>query len=451
MRNFSIIVAVDEKWGIGRDGKLPWHNQTEMQLFKKITTDSPEDKQNAIIMGRRTWESISAKPLKSRFNIVVSQATDLGDCVVVKSLDEALLKCLDAKIHNVFVIGGAGLYKEAFKHDALSQVYLSVIRGEYDCDVFLTGFNENSFNLIRKEEHDNFFNSLYRAKNIDECQYLLLIKHILNTGRKKMDRTGTGTLSVFGHMMKFNLENNTIPILTTKRVFVRGVIEELLWFLRGSTDNRELKERGVHIWDRDCSAEMLQRRGLDLQEDDIGCGYGYQWRHFGAEYVDCHTDYTGKGFDQIEWLINEIRTNPTSRRLILTAWNPPHISQMCLPPCHYSAQFEVHEGKLSCMLVQRSCDVGLGVPFNITSYAVLTHLLAHQCGLVASKLVHIMGDAHIYLNHIDALRTQLERTPYTFPKLSINTNREKIEDYQYNDFTIYDYVCHPSIKMEMSA
>jgi len=285
-----------------------------------------------------------------------------------------------------------------------------------------------------------------------ENQYLRLLRAILDTGDRREDRTGTGTLSVFGRSMRFTLTDNRLPLLTTRKVFFRGVCEELLWFLSGSTDSKVLAEKDVHIWDQNGSRTFLDRQGfLDRSEGDLGPVYGFQWRHSGAVYRDCDSDYGKEGIDQISTLIHQIKTNPTSRRLILSSWVPCDISKMALPPCHCLAQFYVASGKLSCQLYQRSGDMGLGVPFNIASYSLLTILIAHVTGLEAHELIYTLGDAHVYLNHVEALTEQLTRTPRTFPKVYIDPSVTDIFKVTFDHITMVGYKPYPNLPMKMSV
>lgn len=296
--------------------------------------------------------------------------------------------------------------------------------------------------------------AMSQTVNKEEKQYLDLIRKILAEGDVRGDRTGTGTKAIFGAQMRFSLTDNTLPLLTTKRVFYRGVLEELLWFIRGDTNAKHLQEKGVHIWDGNSTRAFLDSRGLTANEEgDLGPVYGFQWRHFGAEYVDFHTDYTGQGVDQLQEIIDTLRKNPTDRRMVLSAWNPAAISRMALPPCHMFCQFFVANGRLSCQMYQRSCDVGLGVPFNIASYSLLTIMIAWVCNLEPGEFIHVMGDTHVYLNHIDALQLQLEREPRPFPKLRIKpgTQRESIDGFKFEDFELSDYNPYPKIEMEMAV
>lgn len=286
----------------------------------------------------------------------------------------------------------------------------------------------------------------------EERQYLDLIKEIIETGVEKSDRTGVGTTSVFGRTMRFDLSEGTIPVLTTKRVFWRGVVEELLWFIKGSTNANELTAKGVEIWKANGSKAFLESRGLGHREEgDLGPVYGFQWRHFGAKYIDMHTDYKDQGIDQLATCIETIKKNPNDRRIIMSAWNPADLDLMALPPCHMFCQFYVANGKLSCLLYQRSCDMGLGVPFNIASYALLTYMIAQVCGLKPGEFIHMLGDTHVYLNHIEPLREQLKREPKQFPKLELDPSIKNIDDFKSEHIKLVDYKPHATIKMEMAV
>lgn len=285
----------------------------------------------------------------------------------------------------------------------------------------------------------------------DEYQYLNLVRQILSKGSTKGDRTGTGTISMFGAQMRFNLREN-FPLLTTKRVFWRGVAEELLWFIKGSTNARELSDKNVKIWDENGSRDFLEKQGLGHREEmDLGPVYGFQWRHFGAEYKDMHADYSGQGVDQLAEVITQIKTNPDSRRIIMSAWNPADLKKMALPPCHALCQFYVNDGELSCQLYQRSGDMGLGVPFNIASYSLLTYMIAHVTGLKPGDFVHTLGDAHVYSNHVEPLNEQLKREPKAFPTLNFKRKVESIDDFTMEDFSLNDYKPHGKIAMKMAV
>lgn len=288
--------------------------------------------------------------------------------------------------------------------------------------------------------------------NKEENQYLYLINDILLNGSLDEGRNGK-VLSVFGKTMRFSLENNTIPILTTKKVAWKTCLKELLWFIKGQTNNKILQDQNVKIWNDNASREFLDSRNLQhLQENDLGPVYGHQWRHFNAPYKDCNTDYTGEGIDQLQYIIDNLKDkkNKFSRRLVMSTWNPCQIDEMALPPCHILVQFNVSYGnKLSCALYQRSGDVGLGVPFNITSYAFLTHLIAKHCNLEPYEFIHNIGNAHIYKEHIEAMSKQRMREPTGFPKINIKNVYNNINDYKVEDFEIIDYIHNGPIQMKM--
>ena len=290
---------------------------------------------------------------------------------------------------------------------------------------------------------------------MEEQQYLQLIRDILEKGHDEVSRNGN-VRSLFGYSMRFSLQNGQLPILTTKRVAWKTCFHELCWFIRGSTNNKELHDKKVHIWDANASRDFLDSRGFTNRlENHLAPVYGHQCRHFNAPYQTCDTDYSGKGTDQLQNIINDLKNEKTrsSRRLIMSAWNPQQLDEMALPPCHVLVQFNVREGKyLSCALYQRSGDVGLGVPFNIASYSFLTHIMAKHCDLIPDEFVYFLGNAHIYEDHIDPLKQQLERTPYDFPKISIKSKYENINDYTLDDLEwLAKYEYHPTIKMEMVA
>jgi thymidylate synthase len=262
-------------------------------------------------------------------------------------------------------------------------------------------------------------------------QYLDLLSHVMKNGVEKRDRTGTGTISVFGYQMRFNLEEG-FPLLTTKKMHLRSIIHELLWFIAGDTNIKYLNDNGVSIWN-----EWADKDG------NLGPVYGLQWRSWPAA--------DGKKIDQLSAVIEKIRKSPDSRRLIISAWNVGEIEKMALPPCHAMFQFYVADGKLSCQLYQRSCDIFLGIPFNIASYSLLTLMVAQVTGLVPGDFVHTLGDAHIYLNHFEQVKLQLTREPYTLPRMVINPSVDNIFNFKYVDFTLKDYVAHPNIKGEISV
>jgi thymidylate synthase len=318
-----------------------------------------------------------------------------------------------------------------------------------------TNNTENTIsNAISNKISDNIFSNIQKF-NHEEYQYLNILENIMENGFWEEGRNGK-TKSIFGQSMRFSLKDGKIPILTTKKTAWKTCLKELLWFIRGDTDNKILKEQGVHIWDANGSREFLDSRGLtDYKVDELGPIYGRQWRHFNALCDPYGNRYDeSEGIDQLQQIIDTLKDpkTRTSRRLIMTAWNPVQLDKMALPPCHIMCQFNVHNGnQLSCSMYQRSNDECCGTPFNIASYSFLTHLLAKHCGLEAYEFVYFKGNCHIYEDHIEGAKLQIQREPYPFPTLSIKIIRENINDYQVEDFEINNYQHHPQIKFQMVA
>ena len=289
-------------------------------------------------------------------------------------------------------------------------------------------------------------------RNFDhpEEQYTQLIKDIIEYGEFIDGRNGR-TKTLIGSSMHFPLSNNTIPLLTTKKVAWKTCLKELIWFINGFTDNKLLKSQNVKIWNGNSTKEFLEQNNLPYEEDDLGPVYGHQWRYFNAPYSNCDTDYSGKGVDQLHNIIEILKdeTKRSSRRIILSAWNPQQLDKMALPPCHILAQFNVVNNKLSCSMYQRSCDVGLGVPFNIASYSFLTHILAKHCDLEAGDFYYHLGNTHIYDDHIDKLKLQVKNSPFKFPKIYVKNKKDNINDYTIDDIVIENYKSHETIKMIM--
>jgi len=522
-----VVAASSGSLGIGSDGGLPWNVPADMAYFRRVTSAvasgggpsgddgaaPPRRAMNAVVMGRRTWESIPARfrPLAGRINVVLSrrsapEGNDAGNdggapTIRAGSLSAAMFELgrLEGagafSVGEIFVIGGASVYEEALAVPGLvRKILLTEISGPGVSDVPPAEKFDRFFPALRTDEWETrpalhptaedgtasdgtcaksglgykFLEMVRRdaggatttgasaaaSPNPEEMQYLGLCRSIIDGGVRRPDRTGTGTLSQFGASMRFSLRNGTMPLLTTKRTFWRGVAEELLWFVAGSTNANLLAERDIHIWDGNGSREFLDGRGLTQREvGDLGPVYGFQWRHFGAAYTDMHADYRGKGVDQLADCIHKIKTNPTDRRIIMSAWNPADLDQMALPPCHMFCQFYVDTvaGELSCQMYQRSADMGLGVPFNVASYALLTHMVAHVTGLTPGDFVHVIGDAHVYVDHLGALEEQMTRTPRPFPKLVLRRDVEDIDSFKYEDFEIVGYNPHKAIKMKMAV
>ena len=292
-------------------------------------------------------------------------------------------------------------------------------------------------------DNNNWFKS---QENLDEQQYLDLVKDVIENGTIEEGRNGS-TLVKFGNMMKYDLKNGTLPVLTTKKVAIKTCIQELFWFIRGSTSNKELNDKNVHIWDGNSSKEFLESRGLNYEEGELGPVYGFQWRHFGAKYGDAKSE----GVDQLQNVIDLIKNDPTSRRIILSAWNPVDLDKMALPPCHVMIQFYVDKEYLDAQMYQRSGDMFLGVPFNIASYSILMHIIGSITGYKPRYFHHVLGDAHVYMNHIDAIGEQIHRIPNDFPQLKLAKQITDINNINEEDFILENYNHYPTIKAEMIA
>ena len=454
---FDIIVAVSKNWVIGKNNDIPWKSKEDMKYFRKITTGS------IIIMGYKTFQSIGRK-LPNRINIVINREINgdkysevRDDIFHVGSLTGAFnLAGNLSPEKRVYVIGGGKIYREALQRTDLDKVYLTKINVKVEGgDVTFPRLKDNfSLDSVTKGSNEDLEFRVYSRtdKRHEEYQYLEKIDEIMKEGNVCKDRTGVGTKSLWGTQMIYDISKN-FPLLTTKRTFLRVIIEELLWFLRGSTNNKELKEKNVHIWDGNMTREYMDKIGLTYrEEDDGGPIYGFNFRHFGAEYKDCHTDYTGQGYDQVHEVLRLIREEPDSRRIIINLWNPTVLKDMVLPPCHMLYQFRVYGDKLSCAMVQRSGDMGLGVPFNIASATLMTYIFAKLTGKKPDKLVHTIHDAHVYLNHEEALQKQVERVPYPFPIMNLrDTGQESVEDFKIEDFEILGYESYPKLKMKMAV
>jgi len=479
---FSCILCYDKSnGGIGYKKSIPWSIPSDMKRFKTITTTNDNKKQNVVIMGRLTWESIGSKPLPNRINIIISTMLTGENCV--KSFDEALsLASLYFKTgSNVFVIGGSSLYAEAIKHPNMEYMYVTrfetTLKMEYDTYINKTIVNYIDNMLITEHQTDDEQKGYiietmtcvpksHTENSQVDCEYTRLALHVLENGEERKDRTGTGTRSLFGPQMEIDLEKG-FPLLTTKRVPFKAVAHELLWLLSGDTNIDYLKKHKVKIWDGNTSRAYLDKYGFtDYPQGELGAGYGFQWRNFGGTYYVKRYD-DGKamtisgetviikeknGVDQIQKAIDTIKNNPTDRRIFISAWNPKDLDKAVLPPCHLSIQFYVSRGKyLSCKVYMRSNDIFLGNPFNIASYALLTHMIGHLTNLIPKTLILTLGDVHSYNNHIDQLYEQIIRPFRQLPTLKIKRKVENIDSFTIDDFEIEGYYPHPAIKGEMAV
>jgi dihydrofolate reductase/thymidylate synthase len=488
---FSIVVSLNNHNLIGENDKLLIHSKKDLKNFQQITTGKSETK-NIVIMGYKTWLSIpeGKRPLKDRMNIVLTKSHIVSESENVKSFKslEKAFSWSSKGDGEIFVIGGTQIFNECCKSeyiDNLSKLYVTRFDDNYHPRNTTHSFPSQLFNDMKlvkqsainheicerphletpksfldeylKEQTSksiSFTFDIYQNKNEineEEYQYLNLLNKVLEEGLETESRNSK-VFSLFGEKMVYDLSKG-FPLLTTKRVGYKTVLRELLWFIRGSTSNKELTDKKVHIWTPNSSREFLDSRGLDYEEGDLGPVYGFQWRHFGAEYEDKDTDYRGKGVDQLQNVIDLIKNEPNSRRIILNSWNASDLDKMALPPCHVMCQFNVDtkNNKLDCQLYQRSGDMFLGVPFNIASYAFLTHIIGKITGYQVGRLIHILGDTHIYESHLDAVKEQIERVPYQFPELSISNELTDINTIKEEYFTFQNYKYHDKISAPMIA
>lgn len=469
----SLIAAVilyKGKLCIGAGNDLICKIPNDLKNFKRLTET------HTVVMGRKTWDSLKYKPLKSRTNIVLTrgkQPLENYDDTFFMTFDQ--FKSFKPLCSNdqYFVIGGEEIYDLFMKDAELypTKLYLTHIKCKFGTKVPDTWLGDNFLNKYVLNDYSDemtYNDATYRYLFYDyttakhqENQYLHLIENILENGNIRPDRTGTGTISLFGTQMKFNI-SKSIPMMTTRSTPFKVILEELLFFCRGDTDAKILQNKNVKIWDGNTSREFLDKRGLTHYDEGImGPLYGYQWRHFGADYDQKYADISKidpanlGGFDQLKHVEHLLKTDPYSRRIVISAWEPSKTSQMVLAPCHILLQFYVEEinGKkyLSCQFYQRSSDQ-LAFCFNVVSYSILTHILAHRCGMKPKDIIYTAGDCHVYKNHVDAVRPQLSRNIRPFPSLNIKNDISTIEwgDISSDDFELIGYFPHPAIKMPMA-
>lgn len=470
--SFSMVAAYSfPSRGLGKDGSMSWKLPEDLRHFAELTSNPYEmGVVPAIIMGRKTWESLPRKPLPNRLNIVLTnnpeKYTNQSDDVVFCKFDSLLetLGSIKINIHkNIKVIGGGEIYK-LFLNSTLpiKNIYITEIyfqkEPEYD-----TQFPEIKNLVIEDVSH--FMQSTtglyhrfitYGIKkwvNKEEEAYLKLMQDIVTEGSLRSERTGVGTYSLFGKQLVYDL-TDTFPISTTKRMFFRGIFEELMMYLRGQTDNKILVSKGVHVWDGNTTREFLDKRGLaQYSEGDMGSTYGFNFRHFGAEYKGCDKNYTGQGYDQLQEVIRLIKTDPTSRRMIINLWNPVANEGAALPACLCMYQFYVRGEYLDLQIYIRSSDYFLANNWNTCTGALLVHLICSLYGtnLKPGKLSVCMGDTHIYQSHIKQVMENVHRVPHPFPKLVVNTKRENIEDFEFSDIQLVGYKAHDRIPATMAV
>jgi thymidylate synthase len=421
----NLIAAFDNRFLIGDSNtfRLPWNIKEELNYFRKITSDSIQNYYNYLICGYNTWyHSLKDIKLKNRKLIVINRDIQNikeynQDTFFINNIN-ILEQFIDNQtdIYKIFCIGGRKLYSYFLNNmNLLDNIFITKINKKFKGDIFFPYQDISNFKLV-KYERIKTSNNIY----LDFCKY-------------NID-------------YNYNPESSYINLV--KNILDNG-IEELLWFLKGQTDNKILKSKKVKIWNWNSTREFLDSRGLQrLKEDDCGAIYSHQMRHFGAEYINCNTDYNGKGFDQIQYVIDEIKNNPNSRRILFSMWNPTQLKDMCLPPCHILYQFRCYGDKLCLSMYQRSGDTMLGIPFNITSSCLLLYIIAKLTNKIPWKFIHSIGDNHIYMNHLEGAQGQIKRNYLPFPGFQFNKNKtfQKIEDFTYEDFEIIGYISHPTIK-----
>jgi dihydrofolate reductase / thymidylate synthase len=497
-KRVNLIVAVDSRWGIAKNGRIPWDIKEDKNFFTDVTKRIyGENKMNAMILGKNSWKEITPnyRGLKDRINVVVSSTMTQEELILdnetktpsylCSTFDHALQLCQKLDCGKIFICGGVNIYKEAMDKKILDEIYLTKIDHDYETDAIfpyqeyetyksdfqniltkqftvqdhLTKKNVKiSFEKYLKKDQDIF-------KNKEEEQYLDLLDHILKKGHYRQTRNGY-TYSVFAKHMEFDL-NLGFPLLTTKRVSLQNIFHELIFFLKGESDSHLLSQMGVKIWDANTSREFLDSVGLNhYEEGGMGNLYGFNWRHFGYDYQGKTHDYTHKGFDQINYVLDTLKKDPFSRRIMMTTFDPSRVKQGPLWPCHSIVlQFHVEpnetgEYKLNVSHYQRSGDIGCGIPYNITSACILCFLLCevinnddqyHGPKFIPGKLVHTIGDVHIYDAHKEQIVRQILREPYSFPQLKFKRKVTNLIDFKFDDLELINYISYPNILMKMIA
>jgi len=451
MNKFKVILATSKNHILGNNNSIPWLGKypRDLKYFKKLSSFSPNNEQNIVIMGRKTWESLPSSKLPHRIPIVISTTMNSStEYYLADSFDKALELCNSIQHNEIFVIGGKSIYEIALNHYKCGEIYHTLINEEYNGDTKLQIINPKI--LSEQIDYDIVFRKI---KLQGENKYLRLLSKILNEGEKRHTRNAI-TYSIFDEQLVFDIQDG-FPLLTTKKMFWKGIVEELLFFIRGHTDSKLLEEKGVNIWKENTSKEFLKKCNLPYREGDMGEMYGWNWRHFNTEYKGCDKDYTGKGFDQLVKVIQEIKTNPTSRRILMTDFNPAKAHLGVLYPCHsLILQFYVREGMiLDVKMYQRSVDSFLGLPFNISSTSLLLYIIAKLTNTIPGKVTLALGDCHIYSDHLEQVKKQLKRLPYNFPilKLPNFNNLNQVENSKLEDYVIENYQCHKGIKASMIA
>jgi len=457
MIKYTLIAAIDKRSrGIGFEGKIPWYIPEDLIFFKEKTEG------NTIIMGRKTWESLPVKYLKNRLNIVITKTPEKyvsnSNLIFVKSLDEALEK--NYKEKKIFVIGGQEIYSEAIQRRNCKSLILTNVFPMKDkkYDTFFPEF-ESDFQIVKNGEtkilnNIIWFVTYWKPKHINpiEENYLKTMEEIIK-GELEKNRTNISTWSKFGLTFKFDLRENNFPLQTTRKMWLRGIFEEFKWMISGSSNALELAKKGVKIWLDNTTREFLDKRGLIHYEvGDIGPTYGFNMRHYGAEYKGMKYDYTGKGIDQLKNVIHLLKTDPTSRRIIIDLWDPRVIDQTALPPCMFCYTFNYNQIKneLNLHVNQRSSDFFIARNWNDVFASLLLKFVSKIVGMKTGDLVVSITNSHIYETHLDSVLIQLQRKPKPFPKLEIKKDLMNIDDiFEFTDLELKEYNPYPNIATEM--
>lgn len=453
---FSLIATIDSKSGISKNGKIPWFCPEELANFKMLTTG------HVVIMGRLAWDALPeiSKPLENRINVVISKYGMNKDYILngkypnflFNSVEQAVNYFNDNKelLYNdkkLFTIGGGLIYNQFLSLGLVSDIHLTILNMDYGCDRFI------SFPKMIYEEEKNLYDNeyvIYRKYyiiNDEENQFLKIIQDVINYGVLREDITGFGVKSIFNHELIFNLSNGRIPLITTQSTDLHSIFEELMWILRGQTDTKILNEKKIITWNNITSRQNLDNKKLfNLPTGDIGPSYGFQMRNFGAEYMNCNTEFTS-GFDQLKYIINLIRTNPNSREMIINLWNPNQLNNLVKSPCLYSYQFYVSNKRLSCKLVQHSSNIVIDGSHNCVHGALLIHMLCKILGLIPGEIVWSCSDIYIYVNQIGDAITQINRFPKPFPILEVikMPKDNNILNFEYDNFRLINYDPWPKI------
>ena len=479
------VVKYKNKLVIGKDNDLLVKLNKDLQHFKIVTSNKISENFNIVLMGKKTYRSIG-RILPNRINFLLTNDKS-SKLPKPKYLNAKKLYCVNLKQFkeyynrynpNVFIIGGGKIYNLFLNNSDffIEKLYITEVKGfkidnsdslicmdHFDFKYKLIGYSEKYI----QDSVLNYRILYYKKCNsfTEEHKYFDLAQNILQNGNDRSDRTGTGTKSLFGKQLKFDISNGTIPLLTTKQVPFKAIFYELWWMMSGHTDAKLLKDRGVHIWDGNTSREFLDSRGLSYKEGILGPGYGFQIRHFGAKYNEEYADVSKcdpninviGGFDQLKYVEHLLKTDPFSRRIMMCYWNPPDFDKTSLIPCHFQIQFYVEEINnqkyLSGMFGMRSNDKFLGEPFNLCFYSLLVQILALKCNMKPKELIYSVGDVHIYKNHIEQIKEQMTRTPRPFPKVHLN-DILKTKDWaniEFSDVDLIGYFPHPSIKAKMAV